>query len=605
MSILSELKRRNVVRVALAYLAAAWLLVQVVETVFPVFGLPNEWIRIVVVLLAIGFPLALVVSWLYELTPEGLQLEKNVDRRRSEAQRTGKRLDRAIMITLLLAVGYFALDKFVLSDFREAAIAAAAREAGRSEAVAARYDRASIVVLPFDDFSPGGNLEYLSDGLAEELLNLLAQIRELRVISRTSAFSYKDRSVKATDVAAELRVGHVIEGSVRSSGNRLRVTVQLIDAETDTHIWSETYDKVLDDVFAVQDDIAANVVDKLRLTLFGPTPESRHVDVEAYKLFLQANHLRRQSTPESFAAAVELYREALEIEPDYVEAWDRLGLLYCMQANFGLRPENDGYALCEEATEKALAIDPDYAPAISGLGWIAMQRDGDLAKAAEYYERALELAPTDIAIIGDASVLLQLAGRLDEAIELTEFASARDPVNPIGYANLGTLYRYAGQLEQAIDAYRTSLSLSPDRIGGPYQMGLALLRSGEAEAALAAFREEPSDDWNVMGIALASHALGRSAEFERALAELEEGWGDQWPTEVAQVYAWTGDADAAFAWLEKAYAMHGDDSWPDIRVDDLLAPLHDDPRWPAIAEKLGVPAAQLAALSFSVSLPQE
>ncbi|MGB5245628.1 MAG: tetratricopeptide repeat protein, partial [Woeseia sp.] len=299
------------------------------------------------------------------------------------------------------------------------------------------------------------------------------------------------------------------------------------------------------------------------------------------------------------------YKQALEIEPDYVEAWDRLGLLYCMQANFGLMPASEGYELCRQATEKALALDPDYAPAISGLGWIAMQRDGNLAKAAEYYERALVLAPTNVSIIGDAATLLQLAGRIDEAIALVEFALARDPVNPIGYANLGTLYRYSGQLDKALAAYRTSLSLSPDRIGAHYQMGIVLLRKGDAEAALESFQREESEDWKVMGVALASHALGRTADFDQALDELKTGWGDRWPTEVAQVYAWVGDADAAFSWLEKSLDANGDGSWPDIRVDDLLAPLHDDPRWPGLANKLGVPAAQLSALEFSVPLPPD
>jgi len=604
MSVLSELRRRNVTRVALAYLAASWFLVQVVETVFPVFGISYEVVRIVIVLLVIGFPLALVLAWIYELTPEGLKLEKDVDRPNSIAHHTGKKLDRAIIVTLLLAVGYFALDKFILSEQRTVAIADAARKEGRSEAVAARFNKVSIAVLPFDDFSPDGSLEYLSDGIAEELLNLLAQIKELRVISRTSAFSYKNKPIKTTEVAEELKVGHIIEGSVRSSGTRLRITVQLIDAETDTHLWSQTYDKVLDDLFAVQDDIAANVVERLKLTLFEPGPETLQVNIEAYKLFLQANHLRRQSTEEGFAGAVELYKQALEIEPNYVAAWDRLGLLYCVQTNFGLLPADEGYALCRQATEKALQIDPDFAPAISGLGWIAMQRDGDFRAAAKYYERALELAPTNVAIIGDASVLVQFTGRLDEAVKLVEYASARDPINPIGFANLGMLYRYSGRLDEAIAAFRTAISLSPDRIGSHYQVGVALLRNGQPQVALESFRREQSDDWKVMGIALASHALGLEQDYQKALIELRNGWGDKWPTEVAQVYAWVGDDDAAFTWLEKSHELHGDSSWPDIRIDDLLAPLHDDPRWPDIADKLGIPTTVLETLDFSVTLPE-
>ena len=604
MSIFAELQRRNVIRVAIAYLAAAWFLVQVVETVLPVFGFPNEVIRLVIISLSIGFPLVLVFSWLYELTPDGLKLERDIDRTKSIARHTGKKLDRAIIIVLALAVGYFAFDKFVLSEQRERAIAEAAREEGRAQAEAASFGGMSIAVLPFSDMSPAGDLEYLSDGIAEELLNLLARIRDLRVISRTSAFSYKNKNVKVTDVGTELNVAHVLEGSVRKAGTRLRITVQLIDARTDAHLWSETYDRVLDDIFAVQDDIAANVVERLKLTLLEGVPATPQVAPEAYALYLQANHLRRQSTPESFEKAVEMYLQALAIEPDYTAAWDRLAVLYCTQANFGLRPVDEGYELCRDATNKALEIDPDYAPALSGLGWISMQHDRDFAAAADYYRRALELAPTNISIIGEAAVLVQFMGRLDEAVALTEYASARDPVNPMGYANLGMVYRYSGRLDDAIDAYRTSISLSPDRIGGYYQLGVALLRRGDPQAALDAFKQEQSEDWNVMGQALAFHAMGRQADYEAALKALKDGWGDRWPTEVAQVYAWVGDNDQAFSWLQKAYDDSGNGSWPDIRVDDLLAPLHDDPRWPEFSEKLGIPGADLDAVKFSITLPE-
>jgi TolB-like protein/cytochrome c-type biogenesis protein CcmH/NrfG len=451
--------------------------------------------------------------------------------------------------------------------------------------------------------SPGGDLESLSDGLAEELLNLLARVQELRVISRTSAFSYKSRDVRIADVASELRVGHVLEGSVRQSGRRLRITVQLIDATTDSHLWSETYDRLLDDIFAVQDDIARQVVQKLRLTLFEPLPETRQIDPEAYALYLQANHLRKQSTPESFEQAVAMYRRALDLQPDFVAAWDGLALIYCMQANFGLLPAEKGYALCRESTEKALALDPDFAPSLSGMAWIAMQRDGDFAKAADYYRRALALAPGNVSIIGDAATLLQFMGRLDEAIALSEYASARDPVNPIGFANLGTTYRVAGRLDDAIAAFRTAISLSPDRIGAYFQLGVALLRSGAPAEALAVFKQEQSEDWQVMGVALAHHALGDQEAFEAAFTALRDGWGERWPTEVAQVYAWIGESDEAFAWLDKALTTQGNGSWPDIRVDDLLAPLHMDARWPVYADSLGIPQAMLDEIDFTITLP--
>lgn len=229
MSLFSELKRRNVLRVAMAYLAASWLLIQVVETVTPVFGLSDEVIRSVVVFLVIGFPLVSVFAWLYELTPEGLKLEKEIDRSRSISHHTGKKLDRVIIVVLVLAVAYFAIDKFVLSEQRVRTIADTARQEGRTQALVESYGDKSIAVMPFVDLSPDGDQEYFSDGIAEELLNVLAKIKELRVISRTSAFSYKGKDIKLSDAAQELNVAHILEGSVRKSGTRIRITVQLID----------------------------------------------------------------------------------------------------------------------------------------------------------------------------------------------------------------------------------------------------------------------------------------------------------------------------------------------------------------------------------------
>jgi len=257
LSFVNELKRRNVLRVGAAYVVAAWLVIQVVETLFPVYGLSDASVRIVITILAIGLVPTLIFAWAFELTPEGLKKESKVDRSQSITPDTGKKLDRMIMVVLALALGYFAFDNFVLDPQREAdlieenlAAVEHARQEGRTEALVESYSDRSIAVLAFDDMSPEGDQEYLSDGIAEELLNLLAKIPELRVISRSSAFSYKGKGTKLNQIAEELNVAHILEGSVRKAGNRIRITTQLIEARSDTHLWSETYDRTLDDVFA-------------------------------------------------------------------------------------------------------------------------------------------------------------------------------------------------------------------------------------------------------------------------------------------------------------------------------------------------------------------
>ncbi len=251
MSFLNELKRRNVLRVAIVYLAGSWLLIQVLETLFPIFGLAETSIRTVIIILAIGFIPAVAISWVFELTAEGIKRDKDVDRSAPASIAAAENFDRIVIVMLILALGYFAVDKFVLDPARDIEQIQEARKQARTEALVESYGEKSIAVLPFINMSSDPEQAYFADGIAEELLNLLAKIRKLRVISRSSAFSYKGKDIDVTTVAKELNVAHVLEGSVRKSGNKIRITVQLIDARTDTHLWSESYDRTLDDVFAI------------------------------------------------------------------------------------------------------------------------------------------------------------------------------------------------------------------------------------------------------------------------------------------------------------------------------------------------------------------
>ena len=264
MSLFLELKRRNVFRVGAAYVVASWLMIQVAETIFPLFGYDDSPARIVVIVLAIGLIPVIVFTWAFEMTPEGLKKESEVDRSQSITPHTGKKINRVILVVLTLALGYFALDKFVLNPQREAAMekqvevqVEEARREGRSEALVESYGDKSIAVLPFVNMSSDKEQEYFSDGLSEELLNLLAKIPELRVTSRSSAFSFKGKDFKIADVGRELNVSNVLEGSVRKSGNMVRITAQLISVDGDVHLWSETYDRSLDNIFAIQDEIAS------------------------------------------------------------------------------------------------------------------------------------------------------------------------------------------------------------------------------------------------------------------------------------------------------------------------------------------------------------
>ena len=610
MKLLFELKRRNVLRVGAAYVVTAWLVIQVVETILPAFGFGDSIVRYVTLAAAIGLVPVLILSWAFELTPEGVKKDSDVDRTASIAPQTGKRLDRVIMVVLALAVSYFGFDKFVLAPARDAAEADrvasqidAAREKGRTEALIESFGDKSIAVLPFVNMSPDPEQEYFSDGISEELLNLLAKIPELRVISRSSAFAFKGKDINIVEVGERLNVGHVLEGSVRQSGDRIRVTAQLIEARTDSHLWSETYDRDMGDIFGIQDDIAAMVVDQLKLELLGEQPQSEPADPEAYRLFLQARHVAHRGSPEGLEQAVDLYRQSLEIDPEYVPAWDALAVAYDNQVAMGLRPMQEGADLARAATERALALEPDYAQAHAELGWIATSYESNLSAAARHYERALALDPDNIYVISGAAVLLKALGRVPEALALEQYVAARDPLNPGIHHNAAVSYFHTEQWDRAIQSWRTVLRLSPGHVGGHYFIALMMIYRGDPETALVEAEKEAFEVFSLAGEATALKALGRIEEYEAAKRVLVDTWAGQFPAITGRVLAENGEIEPALDLLESALeAGLGGRIDP---VDRAYQSLRDESRWKAILEQLGKSPEQLEAIEFEVRLPTD
>jgi len=560
--------------------------------------------------LATGLPFAVFFAWAFELTPEGLKREHEVDRSQSITPQTGKKLDRLIIAVLVLALGYFAWDKFILSAGRETAAIESAVEQATSRALtrqapegeAVTQSDKSIAVLPFVNMSDDASNEFFSDGISEELLNLLAKIPELRVTSRSSAFAFKGEKIDIPEVAKKLNVGHILEGSVRKAGNQVRITAQLIDARSDTHLWSETYDRSLDNIFAIQDEIAAAVVAQLKVALLGAAPRTRKTDPNAYALFLQARQLSHQLTADASAQSILLNKQALEIDPGYAEAWVGQAGNLVFQASNGLLPIGEGYALAREAAEKALSLDPDNAPGLSMLGQISFEFDNDLAAAAGYYERALKADPGNPDILIEASRLLRALGRFDEGIALLKYAVSRDPVNPRSHNNLGLLYFYAGRFDEAIANFRTTLNLSPGYTGGHAAIGYALLLQANPEAALGEIEQEESV-WRTINLPVAYHALGRAADSDTALAELIEKYEQDAAYNIAYVLSFRGEADRAFEWLDKA-VRYKDPGLTDVAVSPEFSNIRDDPRWLPFLESIGRSPKQLAAIEFRIVLPQ-
>ena len=452
MSLFSELKRRNVFRVATAYVVAAWLTIQVAETILPAFGFGDTALRLVITFLAIAFFPALVFSWAFEITPKGLKREVDLAREESITRYTGKRLDRIIMVLLALALGYFAFDKFLLDPARDAELAEATARQARSEVLAQSYRDRSIAVLPFVDLSPKGDQEYFSDGISEELLNLLARIPDLRVIARTSSFSYKGKDMKIADMAAELNVGHVLEGSVRKAGNKLRISAQLIEARGETHLWSETYDRELRDIFALQDEIAGKVVEQLRVRLVGETVGVKEHDPDAYDLYLRAKFIAQTRTPESLSKSIDLIQQALVIDPLFAEGHGFLATLYFLQRQYGrvttLEERNSLFALAERSAIQALSLNEKLPGPHAILAVTALYRF-QWQLAEENFMRAIDFGPNDSHVRRWYSRHLMWLGYLEEAYDQASLAQRLDPINPSSNGNLGLVFALKGNDAQA------------------------------------------------------------------------------------------------------------------------------------------------------------
>ena len=597
-SFFAELKRRNVYRVAVAYAVVAWLLIQIATQVFPFFDIPNWAVRVVVLLLVLGFPVALVLAWAFEITPEGIKRESEIAPHESITLHTGRKL---IGITIAVAVAAGGMLAFQLLRPRLMTERIPAASPAGPEAV---IPEDSIAVLPFLDMSQAKDQGYFSDGITEELLNLLAKIPQLKVAARTSSFSFRDKQVEIPEIARQLHVAYVLEGSVRKSGDQLRITAQLVRAAEGYHLWSETYDGTIDDIFKTQDEIAAEVVRELKVKLLAPAPKVRTTDPQAYALFLQARALSQKFTPDAFAKSDALFRQVLEIDPRYAPAWNSLGVNFNYELGMGVMSSREGNARAREAVEKALEIDPEYAPAHALLALIATQADNDLAGAARHLERALTLDPTGGAILSGSANLLSSLGRLDQALALYEAAARRDPLSVAALSNLGAAQCVTGRYDEAIGSYRAVLRLSPSRGGAHAQLGMVLLQKGDAPAALAEIEQEKNETWRMIGLPMAYCALGRTADAEAARDALIAKYEKDWSYNIAYVYAFCGEADKAFEWLDKAVA-YKDAGLSEIVAQNLFDKIHSDPRWLPFLRKLGKAPEQLAKIEFKMPpLPQ-
>jgi TolB-like protein/Tfp pilus assembly protein PilF len=473
MSLYHELNRRNVFRVAAAYLVAAWLIVQVVETLFPVFGLSDAAIRVVVILLAIGLIPALVVSWIYEVTPEGLKLEKDLKREESSTPQTAERLNRLIMVVLVVALSYFALDKFVLDPVRDAALVAKTAQQARSDALPEANSEKSIAVLPFVNLSADRENEYFSDGLTETLLNMLSQLPGLRVTARTSSFAFKGQNTSIADIAGALGVAHVLEGSVQKANDRVRVTAQLIRASDGFHVWSQNYTRPLEDIFAIQDEIATDVADALETSLLGMANSDLKgvstTHLSAYDSYLKGLEQQAIYSYASLDAAEDHFKQALILDPGFVEARLSLARNYLLEFTTGLLDIDQTRTATGPLLRQVREQDPDNRLA-RALELVWEQMDFDASSSPHNTEAAVQELlslvqelPTETFIrTSVANALHYFHGRDQQAIELLQAGLLLDPLEAELHQHLGLVYADSGRLDQARASLQRTIELAPD-----------------------------------------------------------------------------------------------------------------------------------------------
>jgi TolB-like protein len=582
-----RLRRRKVVQWGLAYAAGAWAVLQVIGFAADAFHWPDVTKQLSMLTLAIGLPVAMTLAWYHG------------DRGEQSVTRT-----ELAVLTLLLFLG-----GGVLWLYKNRAVPSPptanvpAATTVKSPSVTTSDSRPSIAVLPFTNMSPDKDQEYFSDGLSEQILDVLGEVPQLRVIARTSSFSFKSKVVDAATIARTLGVSHLLEGSVRKSGNRLRISAKLVRAADSSQLWAETYDRRLEDVFEVQDEIAQAVVAQLRVRMVDTTIRlNQTTDPGLYADFLRARQMYRSGTKDSLGQASALLERVVAADEDYGAGWRLLAQAYARQAWLGFLPLHQGFAKARAAIQRAIDIDPSDAAAIAILANVSQDYDLNLPETARLLKRALSISTHDETVLSAAVSLTRTTGDGPRTIAIAEDLVLLDPLNGRAWSHLGFSYMVFGRHGDAAAALRKSLEVEPNAVFTHELLGEALMFAGDLDGALAEMEREPHDTMRRLGLAFIYAAVGRREESQRLLEDVGEKHPD-FASPVAAGFARLGMPDEAFVWLDRALRER-DGGVLEVRVGPLFQPLRADPRWGPFLQRVGLSDEQVAALDFKIDVPR-
>jgi serine/threonine-protein kinase len=587
-SFFSELKRRNVYKVAVAYAVVGWLIIQISSTIFPTFHVPEWVLQTLVVIVAIGFPIALVLAWAFELTPDGIVRADEVDPDKSIIRKMGRKFTALIIVVAVIAAGLLA---FQLLRSKSAVTAPSARSMG----VVSIIPEKSIAVLPFVDMSQTKDQEYFCDGISEELLDALAKVEGLRVVARTSSFAFKGKNADVSEIAQKLGVRNVLEGSLRRDGNRIRISAQLIDARDGFHLWSETYDRELKDLFAMQDELTGAIVNALKIKLVVALPVNKKPNTEAHDLDLKGRFFLNRR---DMKRAIDYFQQALAKDPNDALAYAGLSEAHVVLAvRLSVAPR-ETMPNAKEAALHALAIDDALSEAHASLAYVTFFYDWDWPAAEREFKRAIELNPNNADAHHWYSHYLMAQGRIEESLSQSKRALELSPFDVLMNSHLAWHYLYARQNDQALDQIQKTIEMDKKFEGS--WLGLILEQKGKYAEAIAAFQKgvEASSGGASFAATALAHTYAVSGNREAAqkiIAQLQEQSKSNYVSSfnIAVIYAGLSaspartEMDQAFVWLQKAYEERSPEMVT-LTTEPRLDKLHSDPRFTDLARRIGL-----------------
>jgi TolB-like protein len=577
----AELKRRHVYRVAIAYAVVAWLLVQVATQVLPFFEIPNRVVRLVVLLTVLGFPVALVVAWAFEMTPEGLKRAGDIAPNEYVPRWSTRRFAALIISIAILAAG---VPLFHLSRSKPTWLP--------WTSVASTAPQKSIAVLPLLNESGDPGDEYFSDGLSEELISALAQVKGLKVIGPSSSFRFKDKKTDVKTIGEELGVSTLLEGTVRKQGDQVRIVAELINTADGSELWSRTFDRELKDIFAVQAEIAEAVATSLELTLLGTEDTSAKKastkSMEAHNAYLQGHFYFERRNLEDYRKAVGFFDQAIHFDSDYALAYAERSEAWAWIGDLSSEKKKEAWKAAGSDAEKAVAVDPNLAEAHAALGWVRFFIEWKFAEGLAELRRAQQLSPWNPTASDLLARVVVYFGQFEEAEKLARQSIELDPLAYQARISLARVLFTEGKLDETEAAARKAAELQPTAAGNHRFQVFVAIQRGDGEAALREAHLEPNERYRRFEFALALYTRGDRPAADATLAELIARDRNVMAYQVAEVYAWRGENDKAFEWLQVSLDTH-DTGTVSLLIDPLLRGLQHDPRYNSLLAKIGLP----------------